>query len=445
MSLLLDALKKAAEDKKKASNNDGGSVNVSTDAVDEGNVVSEAVESFSLEEIQSSEAVIDAEKAADKLTLDVGQVTTTTESAKSIENGPDLKAASTNSTSGNGASVSGAGVNEARHTVSDDALSLLIYKTNSEEKKRKRIFAIGTTVVALLVVGVGGAYYYLNMQENINSIELKHRTAMMRMEAKTNRQRPPEKIEIIDNLTANSDIKIVKKKILIEVDEVVAEPKQKKKIRSTGKRAFAQNKARLLLIEKTNQSDKVGKKLEAAWGAYDNGSYAEAKNLYNDVVLNEKNNRDALLGLGAIAVIEKNVAAAKKHYRALLRLDPNDPLAVAALSSLRSNESSPEISEKYLVSMLEKTPEAAQLNFELGNVYAQQDNWSAAQQSYFKAWQQESENPDYIFNLAVSLDQLGQQQQAMNFYQDSLLKAKNKQVSFSRETVEQRVTELSGL
>jgi Flp pilus assembly protein TadD len=215
--------------------------------------------------------------------------------------------------------------------------------------------------------------------------------------------------------------------------------------KSLEKNRLAKNKARLLLIEKTKQADVIGEKLDAAWSAYESADYAEAKQLYQEVVLVEEDNRDALLGLGAIAVIEKDTITAKKRYRSLLELNPNDPLAIAALTNLRSDDSSPKRSEKYLVSMLEKTPDVAQLNFELGNVYAQQNKWSAAQQSYFKAWQQESENADYIFNLAVSLDQLSQQQQAINFYKDSLLKAKNKQVNFSRETVEKRVNELSGL
>ena len=436
MSLLLDALKKAAEDKKKLSENDSDSAN----AADEVQAVSGITDDLSLEEFENSastssnssetdgsevETVANIEKpSSEELTLDDEPVAVVTQNANSI--------------------------NEARHSVSDDALSLLIYKTNSAEKKRKRLFAIGTTVASLLVLGLGGIYYYFNLQEEINSLELKHRTAMMRMESKTNRQRPPEKTEIIDNLTANSDIKIEKKTVIITVDES-APPRQEKKsrgdlqARSFEKNRLVKNKARLLLIEKTKQADVIGEKLDAAWAAYESADYAEAKQLYQEVVLVEEDNRDALLGLGAIAVIEKDTIAAKKQYRNLLKLDPNDPLAIAALTNLRSEDSSPKLSEKYLVSMLEKTPDVAQLNFELGNVYAQQSKWSAAQQSYFKAWQQESDNADYIFNLAVSLDQLSQQQQAINFYKDSLLKSKNKQVNFSRETVEKRVSELSGL
>ena len=129
----------------------------------------------------------------------------------------------------------------------------------------------------------------------------------------------------------------------------------------------------------------------------------------------------------------------------LLEQDPRDPIAIAAIASLQSNGVSLQEDEKFLQNMLLKNPDAAHLNFALGNVYAQQEKWKSAQQSYFKAWQQDIENADYIFNLAVSLDQLGKPEQAINLYRDSLSKSNNKQVSFSREDVQKRITELSGL
>ena len=93
--------------------------------------------------------------------------------------------------------------------------------------------------------------------------------------------------------------------------------------------------------------------------------------------------------------------------------------------------------------MLESNPKAAHLNFSLGNIYAQKGEWKAAQQSYFNAWQQDNENADYLFNLAVSMDQLSKQELAIKFYKNSLLKSDNKQVSFSREAVKKRISELS--
>jgi len=125
--------------------------------------------------------------------------------------------------------------------------------------------------------------------------------------------------------------------------------------------------------------------------------------------------------------------------------DPRDPIATAAIASLHSDTISIEADEEHLLAMLESNPKAAHLNFALGNIYAQKGEWKAAQQSYFNAWQQDSESADYVFNLAISMDQLGKQQQAIKFYKQCLLKSMNKQVGFSREVVQQRIKVLSAL
>ena len=152
-----------------------------------------------------------------------------------------------------------------------------------------------------------------------------------------------------------------------------------------------------------------------------------------------------MLGLGAVAIVKKDDETAKKYYLALLKLDPRDPIATAAIASLHSDKTSIASNEEYLLTMLESNPKAEHLNFALGNIYAQKGEWKAAQQSYFNAWQQDSENADYVFNLAISMDQLGKRQQALKFYTESLHKSVNKQVSFSREAVQQRIMSLSDL
>ena len=150
-----------------------------------------------------------------------------------------------------------------------------------------------------------------------------------------------------------------------------------------------------------------------------------------------------MLGLGALAVIEKNNVKAREVYLSLLELDPRDPIAIAALAGLHTSKKSLETDKDYLISILDKNPDAHQLNFALGNVYAQLGQWADAQKYYFSAWQKDDDNADYIFNLAVSMDQLSKVQQAINFYKDSLVKAVNKQVSFSREDVKKRIDELT--
>jgi Flp pilus assembly protein TadD len=198
-------------------------------------------------------------------------------------------------------------------------------------------------------------------------------------------------------------------------------------------------------FQKTKKSDPIGEKLEQAWRDYEAARYNSAKTLYKEVLQIENGNRDALLGLGAIAVIEENNRLAREIYMDLLKKDPRDPIAISALSGLQSNAVSLEESEKYLLGMHQNNPDAPELSFALGNNYAQQDKWKAAQRYYFSAWQHDPENADYLFNLAVSLDQLGKSKQALKFYNDSLLKSNNRQVSFSREAVQQRIVALSEL
>jgi uncharacterized protein HemY len=98
-----------------------------------------------------------------------------------------------------------------------------------------------------------------------------------------------------------------------------------------------------------------------------------------------------------------------------------------------------------LLKAAQKNPGAPAINAALGNLYAGQGKWKSAQQYYFNAWQKEQDNADYIYNLAVSMDQLDKPKQAIRFYRDSLARAENRRVGFSRDVVMKRINELSGI
>ena len=70
--------------------------------------------------------------------------------------------------------------------------------------------------------------------------------------------------------------------------------------------------------------------------------------------------------------------------------------------------------------MIAAQPEASFLHFTLGNQYAQQGRWAEAQQAYFRAYAGDPENPDFAYNLAVSLDQLHQTKLALEYYRRAL-------------------------
>ncbi len=424
MSLLLDALKKAADDKKKISQGEAaGSVSSETTPSATDSTVNIAAE--------------DVVETADELTLDPVE-TEVVEEDLSIAPQADEYSSESDQRSNDSSATS--------YTVSDEALSMLIYKTNRDVKQSRRIGIIGISLASLVVLVAGGVYYYMGMQAEIAALERKHQIAMHSMALKTNKEKSPENSKIIRNLVSESDlndkVKYAKKHMAEKNNarQVAQRPVGTLKNYNTSSSASSE-----VSFKKTNKADPVAEGLEQAWLAYEGAQYDRAKKLYKKVSAIEKNNRDALLGLGAIAVLEKETNVARDIYVSLLKIDPRDPIAISALASLRNNAAATETDEKYLQSMLQKNPADAHLNFALGNVFAQQGKWKPAQQSYFNAWQRDNGNADYLFNLAVSMDQLGKQKQAVEFYQDCLTKSANKQVAFSREAVRKRITELSRL
>ena len=325
-------------------------------------------------------------------------------------------------------------------TISDDALSLLIDKTNRDVKKSKKILIICVASISLTLLLSAGFYFYTDMLEEVAAIEREHLIAMTSMRLKADREKTPDKSAIIQNLV--SDARLEEKVEYAKAKSVNEKKKVETRLQAVKHVVIKKPENTNFLVKKTNKLDAVGDILEAAWLAYQNANYSEAKSLYKEVLRLEARNRDAQLGLGAIAVIEKDDALARNIYLSLLKDDPRDPVAAAAITGLSSGESTLNSSNNYLLSLLQKNPDAPHLNFSLANNYAQQRKWKLAQQYYFKAWQLNSSNADYIYNLAVSMDQLDKPQQAISFYQDCLNKSDNRQVSFSRAAVNVRIKEL---
>lgn len=425
MSLLLDALKKAADDKKKISQGE---------AVDRLSLDKNVLAPTELDEISSDDKDIEEltletlePKAADVIS---DSSTPIEHSQQEVEKPESAKAASAKATS---------------YTVSDEALSMLIDKTNRDVKQGKRRIFISVVLVSLFILTVGGFYYYTNMQAEIAVLERKHKISMQAMKSKTNNGNFPKESKIIHNLVGESvlsdKVEYAKKQIANNKNT------QQNKLRQMplAKNNKPRIKSPAVTFQKTKKIDVAAENIGQAWLAYNNAQYGKAEKLYANVLVVEKNNRDALLGLGAIAVVEKNNAKAKEIYSRLLESDPRNSVAIAALTSLKNSKKPNEVDENYLLNMLQKNPNDAHLNFALGNVYAQQSKWKLAQQAYFNAWQADAENADYLFNLAISMDQLGKQQKALEFYRSSLVKSENKNVNFSRDAVQKRINELAAL
>jgi tetratricopeptide (TPR) repeat protein len=186
---------------------------------------------------------------------------------------------------------------------------------------------------------------------------------------------------------------------------------------------------------------KVHPQVASAYQAFQAGDLATALRDYQQVLKTEPKNADALHGLAAISLREGRFEAAENLYLRILEADPKDNAAQAGLIGLRG-QVDPIQSESRLKTLLASQPESPFLNFTLGNLYAQQGRWNDAQQAYFRAYSGDSENPDYQFNLAVSLDQLRQPKLALQYYQGALAAAAQRPAAFDRNQVAGRVSEL---
>ena len=183
-------------------------------------------------------------------------------------------------------------------------------------------------------------------------------------------------------------------------------------------------------------------KVESAYLAYMSGDVSAARADYQQALREDPSNRDAQLGLAAVDARSGRYEAAESAYVRLLQVDPRDAHAQAGLIALRSGRVDPLVAESRVKTLLAADPGSHVLYFTLGNQLAQQERWAEAQQQYFKAFAAEPENPDFAYNLAVSLDHMRQPKLAMEYYQRALALTSKRGASFDAASVQQRIAQL---
>ena len=194
-----------------------------------------------------------------------------------------------------------------------------------------------------------------------------------------------------------------------------------------------------------SQSASVPNRLiQEAYQAYQAGDFIQAEQKYLQAYRELPENRDVLLGMAAIASHKGNDAQAMDIYLNLMRMNPLDPVARAAVLGYQSGENGYATeSISAIKSMVYEYPEQPVLYFNLGKLYANRSSWAEAQQAFFDAFRLDSENPDYALNLAVSLDRLGQKNAALDYYNTAVNLAGNSPAGFETEKVLSRIRTLT--
>ncbi|MFA9441570.1 tetratricopeptide repeat protein [Uliginosibacterium sp. sgz301328] len=190
------------------------------------------------------------------------------------------------------------------------------------------------------------------------------------------------------------------------------------------------------------QPDAATAPISQAYAAYQMGDYARARSLYLQVLRSDSHNADALLALGSIALHDNQPAAAARYLRDAVEADPSNATARSQLALLQA-DADPVAAESRLRTLLAAQPANAATQFALGSVLARQQRWNEAQQAFFQAYTLDSDNPDILYNLAVSLDQLRQPALAREYYEQALRAAQRRPASFDTIQATQRVHALA--
>lgn len=205
---------------------------------------------------------------------------------------------------------------------------------------------------------------------------------------------------------------------------------------------FVQADPESMKISKNKSTPKQNIMISEAFKAYQSGQFDSAERLYRNVLQADPENRDVHLGLAALAINKGDRESAYAHYLKLLDMNPADALAMSSLISL-SNNSDPIKDESVIKTLIHKEGKLPYLYFALGNVYAKQLRWAEAQQAFFNAYSADSTNPDYVLNLAISLDKIGQYATALDFYSVAIELARHTPSRFNMSSVNDRIQVLN--
>ncbi|MDO9113399.1 MAG: tetratricopeptide repeat protein [Polaromonas sp.] len=181
--------------------------------------------------------------------------------------------------------------------------------------------------------------------------------------------------------------------------------------------------------------------MDAAYAAYQAGKTTEATRLYQEVLRADPTQRDAWLGLAVIAHASNQREPAMDAYKRVLRLEPQNATALAGLSSLITNAGEPQ-QESRLREMLARSPQEADLNNALGLVLSGEKRWSEAQPLFFKAHSAAPQEPQFAYNLAVTLDHLRKSGLAAQYYETAIKLAQGRASGFDETSARTRLAAL---
>ncbi|APV49727.1 hypothetical protein BWI17_08550 [Betaproteobacteria bacterium GR16-43] len=196
-----------------------------------------------------------------------------------------------------------------------------------------------------------------------------------------------------------------------------------------------------LKLARSMEQPRVSPDIAAGYDNLVRGDLAGARKSYQAALAVDANSVDALLGLATVNARSGERAAAARDYRKVLAIDASNPDALAGLAAI-ADYSRPDALEPTLKADIARYPQSAALQMTLGTLYASQSRWGEAQAAFFEAHRLDPANADVLYNLAVSLDNMNQPRLAGEYYRRAVQQARGRNVQFDARIAERRAAEL---
>ncbi|MEW6165323.1 MAG: tetratricopeptide repeat protein [Pseudomonadota bacterium] len=324
----------------------------------------------------------------------------------------------------------------------------MLFEAKQPKPKGNRSFAIAIGLITLVAaIGIGGYFWWqLQPKGGLGSAGMAARppaTAPAPIAAAPSIPSPPPAVppaltSVEPAAPTPADIRAKSLAEESEEEEEPAPPPPKPARAAPPAPAAPAAESPIRLSTSVRKTDPL---LEQAWQAFNNGELDLAHAAWQKALAADPRNADALHGLAAVALQRQQAGTAIDLYLRALEADPKDALAFAGLATLKAPADARHL-ESRLKTLLAEQPDSSHLNFALGNLYARDARWPEAQQAYFRAHAADSGNPDFLFNLAVSLDQMHQPRLAAQYYNQALAAGMRQPAGFDATQVAERLKTL---
>lgn len=154
--------------------------------------------------------------------------------------------------------------------------------------------------------------------------------------------------------------------------------------------------------------------LLAAWQALEGGRTQQALSLYRDLLARRPDHTAAILGEAAALSRMGSHGEAQRRYLGVLALDPANAVARSNLLVIRA-VAGETVSEQEIRTLVSEHP-SADLYALLGRAHGAGGRWRLAHEALQTAHHLQPDRVDIAFNLAVSLEHLGEPASALALY-----------------------------